>query len=303
MSFKNAFKNLITHFGVVWSILLYLCVCVAIIVGLSLPFILPIKTAFEKAGVFAGINDAFSALLNDGGWKGFWDCLYVVYDRLVGVFENNDRMVSLTMSFVILVLIVAFRFFFGLYEIPLATVLDGRMSCNAEYGFGGKFFSTLPTSVLFSLAKMPIMFVFDALLFGIAYGLGMWLGLNVVLPVMLMLEMFVLRALRSSLMACWAPCVAGGSGVIKGLARSIEICFKRFGSIFSTNVIVWLLIVSFGAFVTVFTLGVGIMVVVPFSMAELAYTGITLYYAKTGKRYYIDGTVYTPPMEKAIKEE
>ena len=300
MSFKNALKNLIAHFGVVWSILLYLVICSAIIVGLSLPFILPIADAFRAAGVFEGIGKSFTALMGDGGWNAFWDGMYGVYQSVLHVFDNNDRVASLTTMFLIWVLLIAFRFFFGLYEIPLATVLDGRMSCNARYGFGAKFISTLGVSVRFSLAKMPIMIAADAITFGVIYGLVLLIGMNVALPFVVILVILIMRAFRSSLTACWAPCVVNGMGVIRGFARSCEICFKRFGSIYSTYIIMWLIVIALGLFITVFTLGVGLIVAVPLFMSCLAYIGITVYYNKTGKRYYIDGNVFTPSTEKAL---
>ncbi len=294
MSFKNAFKNMIAHFGTVWAVLLYMAVSFALLAGLSLPFILPIQRALADAGVFSGISKAFGEQFGDGGWNGLWNGLYDVYQSALGVFQNNDRVASLTRIFVILVLIVAFRFFFGLYEIPLATVLDGRLSCNAAYGFAGKFISTLGVSVRFSLAKMPIMIAFDAASFGIIYGVIRAMGMNVALPFIGITVLLVFRAFRSSLTACWAPCVAGGAGVIKGFARSCEICFKRFGAIYSTYIITWLLIIACVMFVTIFTLGVGLIVAVPFATVLLGHLGITLYYNKTGMRYYVDGSVYTP---------
>ncbi len=300
MSFKNAFRNLVAHFGTVWSILLYMLICSAILVGLSMPFILPIATEFADAGVFEGLSKAFTALLGEGGWNAFWDSLYSVYANIVTVFRGNDRIATLVMSFFIFILIVAFRFFFGLYEIPLATVLDGRMSCNAAYGFGGKFFSTLGVSVRFSLAKMPIMIAFDAASFGVIYGFVQLIGFNVALPFIAITVLLAFRALRSSMTAAWAPSVVDGMGVIKGFGRSVEICFRRFGSVYSTYVVTWLLLIACGLFVTIFTLGVGLIIVFPFAMALLGYIGITVFYNKTGRRYYIDGTVYTPPVENVI---
>ncbi len=300
MAFKNAFKNLIAHFGTVWAVLLYITVFSAIIIGLSLPFILPIANAFADAGVFTGISEAFSVLMSDGGWNGFWDCLYGVYDNVVSVFQNNSRVASLTMLFLIFIVSVAFRFFFGLYEIPLATVIDGRMSCNAKYGLGGKFFSTLPVSVIYSIAKMPIMIAFDAATYGVIYGLGQLIGLNLILPFVVILVLVLFRSFRSGMLACWAPSVADGYGVLKGFARSAEIFFKRFASIYSTYFVSWLLIIAAGLFFTIFTLGVGLIIAVPFVMTGLGHLGMTEYYIKTGKRYYIDGTVITPPMENII---
>lgn len=300
MSFKNAFKNLIAHFGIVWAVLLYLIICTAIIVGLSLPFLLPIANAFARAGVFDGIGNAFSVLMGDGGWNGFWDGLFAVYDKIVYVFQTDGRVVSLSALFVIFVVLFAFRFFFGLYEIPLATVLDGRMSCNADYSFGSKFISTLGVSVRFSLAKMPLMIALDGITFAIIYGLALLIGVNVALPFVIILVFIALRAFRSSVMSCWSASVAGGMGVIKGFVRSCEICFKRFGQIFSTYIIMWMLIVACGLFIIIFTLGVGAIVAFPFAMCFLGHVGITVYYNKTGKRYYIDGTVFTPPTENVL---
>lgn len=300
MAFKNAIKNLIAHFGIVWSLLLYIIIVTALLCGLSLPFVLPIAGAFAEAGVFEGISGSFSALFNDGGWTGFWDGLYGVYSAVIGVFQSNGRMMSLVMMFMIFILVVAYRFFFGLYEVPLATVLDGRMSCNAQYGLGGKFFSTLSVSVRYSLAKMPLTTAFDAAMLASIYGLSMWIGLSVALPFVLILVIWIFQSFKNAMLACWAPAVADGMGVIKGFGRSVEICFKRFGSVFSTYMMMHLLLIAFGIFITLFTLGVGLIIAVPFIVACLAYLDTTEYYNKTGKRYYIDSAVFTPPMENVL---
>ena len=300
MSFKNAFKNLISHFGTVWSVLLYFVICSAIITGLSLPFILPIVDAFDDAGVFAQVSSAFSALFNDNGWNGLWTGLYEAYYKIVAVFTENSRIVSLTMAFLIFVVVVAFRFFFGLYDIPLATVLDGRLSCNADYGFGGKFFSTLSVSVRYTLMKMPITILFDAITFGAVYGVGVLMGINVALPFAVIFIFVVFSSFKSAVLACWAPSVAGGMGVVKGFLRSAEICFKRFGSVYSSYFVTMLLMFAFGMFVAIFTLCVGLIVAVPFFTTTFAYLNITVYYNKTGRRYYIDNTVYTPPVENTL---
>lgn len=300
MSFKNAIKNLIAHFGVVWSILLYMIICAAIIIGLSLPFILPVERAFEQAGVFEQIGAAFSSLFNETGWDGLWQGLYESYDAIVSVFQNNNQVVSLTWGFLIFIVLLMFRFLFGLYEVPLATVLDGRMSCNAEYGLGGKFFSTLSVSVRYTLMKMPITIVFDGLAFAVIYGVSRLIGISVILPFVVILILIVFISFKSATLACWAPCVAGGMGVVKGFVRSLEIGFKRFGSMYSTYFVISLLAFAFVLFVIVFTIGVGLIVAVPFISAEFGYLNITEYYNKTGKRYYIDNTVFTPPTENVL---
>lgn len=296
MAFKNALKNLIAHFGVVWSLLLYITLFAALITGLSLPFILPIARAFGEAGVFDGLRSAFSSLLGEGGWNALWDGLYAVYGDIVGVFKDNDTVASLTMAFLIFVVIVAFRFFLGLYAIPLTTVMDGKMSCNANYGLGGKFFSTLWLSVRFSASKMLVTSVYDVALGFLIYGLGRLIGMTVALPFVLILVLLVFVALRSSLFSCWAACAVNGDGVIKGFVHSLKLCFKHFGSIYSTYFVTSLLVMAVGLFITVFTLGVGLVIVCPFAAAYFSYIDITEFYNKTGRRYYVDGVVFTPPI-------
>ncbi len=292
MSFKNALKNLVAHFGVVWAILLYFIIFAAIITGLSLPFILPVAREFVAAGVFESLRGAFSSLFGNGGWQGLWDGLYATYASAMTVFETNDRMASLIIAFLIFVVIVAFRFFLGLCDIPLMTVLDGQLSCNAHYGLGGKFFSTLSVSVRFSLMKMIYTVLADAAVFGILYGFGTAIGMTVALPFVVIFTLAVLSALRYSVTSCWAACVASGEcGVIKGFFRSAKICFKNFGSVYSTYIVSFILLFALGAFITIFTLGVGLIIVVPLCIAYNGYLGITVYYNKTCKNYYVDGAV------------
>ena len=301
MSFKNALKNLVAHFGTVWALLLYIVVFAALITGLSLPFVLPIARAFDDAGVFSSAREAFSALFGEGGWQGMLDGLYAMYNAVVDVFVNNDRMVSLTTAFLIFVVIVAVRFFFGLHEIPMATVLDGQLSSNAHYGFGGKFVSTLWMSMRFSLAKMLFTVVFDAIIGAVIYGIAVGMGFNVALPFVLIFVALVFISLRYSLCACWtSSIVCDGYGVIKGFARSVKICFIRFGTIYSSYFVAFIIIMALGMFITIFTVGVGLIIVFPLFATFISYLNITVYYNKTGKRYYIDGAVFTPPYENGI---
>lgn len=301
MSFKNALKNLVAHFGVVWSLLLFIVIFAVVITGLSLPFILPVVRAFQNAGVFERISDSFRALFSENGWQTMWDGFFQTYEVVVEIFKNNNRVASLTSVFLILVVVVLYRFFLGLHEIPLTTVLDGVMSCNARYGLGGKFFSTLTLSVRYSLAKMFITIATDAITLGAIYGIVVGMGFTVALPFVIMLVFSLFMTFRYSIIACWAPCVASGeNGVIKGFARAAAICFKRFGSIFSTYLVSFMLIIVLGVIISIFTLGVGLIIIVPIFMAYIGFLNITVYYNKTGKRYYIDGTVFTPPTENVL---
>ncbi len=301
MSFKNALKNLVTHFSVVWSLLLYIVIFAAVILGLSLPFLLPIVNSFADAGVFDSLVNAFKALFSDAGWQGLWDGLYLTYHAVRDVFANNGRVASLTMAFLIAVVVVFFRFFLGLYEIPLTTVIDGQMSANCKYGFGGKFFSTLSVSVRYSLARMLYTTLFDALIFLALYGVGKGMGMSILLPVVIMFILFLLGSLRFALVSSWAASVASGEcGILVGFARSCKICFKHFGSMYSTYFVSFMLLVTVSALIIILTVGVGIIFVLPFCACYVSYLNVTQYYNKSGKRYYVDSAVFTPPYDNTL---
>ncbi len=297
MSFKNALKNLVANFGTVWALLLYMVIFAAVITGVSLPFLLPVLREFDRAGVFRELGGAFSSIFGEGGWQGFTTGLDSVYNSVVNVFDSNDTVATLTVSFVIFVVIIGFRFFLGLHEIPLATVIDGRMSSNARYGLGGKFFSTLGVSVRYSFAKMLYTVIFDAALFAILYGLKVAIVSNVAFLFAGIFVAVLFLSFRFSVSACWAPMVAcGEAGVVKGFVRSARLCFKNFGTFFSTYFVSFILLFALGLFVTVFTLGAGLVIVLPVSVTYFAYLNATEFFGKTGKRYYVDGAVVITPV-------
>ena len=301
MSFKNALKNLVAHFSIVWSLLLYFVIFAAVITGLSLPFLMPIADAFADAGVFDSIASSFKALFTGGGWDGLWDGLYGVYYSVRDVFANNSRIASLTMGFLIAVLVVLFRFFLGLYEIPLTTVIDGQMSADCRFGFGGKFFSTLSVSVRYSFIKMLYTSLFDAVIVLALYGVGKGMGVSIGLPFVVTLVLILLGSLRFSLVASFAPLVASGEcGILVGFARSCKICFRHIGSIYSTYFISFLLLLAVGVLIILLTFGVGAIFVLPFCACYVGYLNVTQYYNKSGKRYYVDRAVFAPPYDNTI---
>ncbi|MCH5351169.1 MAG: hypothetical protein J1F39_04290 [Clostridiales bacterium] len=300
MSFKNALKNLVAHFGVVWSLFMFILLFVVVITGLSLPFLLPIRRALSDAGVFESVQKAFEVFFTDGNFQALFDGLSNAYNLIEDLLINNKTIMSLSIWFFVAIMLFVFRFFLGLYEIPLATVLDGQLSCNSRYGFAGKFFSTLLMSIRYSFFKMLITITFDAAIFWIVYAIRSVIPFGIGQVFLILFVLFVLFPFRFSIVACWAPAAVNGNGVLKGFVVSIKIGFKRFGSIFSSFLVSMMLIIAIGVFITVFTLGVGLVIILPMSACYVSYLNITVYYNKTGRRYYIDGAVFTPPIENVL---
>ncbi|MDE7464541.1 MAG: hypothetical protein K2M48_05885, partial [Clostridiales bacterium] len=181
--------------------------------------------------------------------------------------------------------------------------LDVIMECNAHYVFCGKLFSTLLLSVRYSFAKMLFTIAFDGVLALIIYGIYSAVGMSLALLFIVIPIVLVLIALRFSIVACWAPCVVNGEcGVAKGFFRSAKLFFNHFATFYSSYFVSLILIFALGVFITLFTFGVGIIIVLPLSANYISFLNITEYYNKRGKRYYVDGEVFTPPSEINMTE-
>ena len=82
MAFKNALKMLVSKFGLMWVLLLYIIITGAIVVSLSLPFALPVLRVFKSEGVGKLIYSLFSSSSVGDGIDVWFDNAYAVPDIL-----------------------------------------------------------------------------------------------------------------------------------------------------------------------------------------------------------------------------
>ncbi len=303
MSFKNAFKILISRFNVVWVILLYLVMMFVVLLSLGLTFLLPVYRALKQAGISDMFNkfilsifdgESLTHLVHDGGE--IVDAMRVIFKTDVKTFVNS-------LLFVLLVATIAYRFIIGLYELPLVSVIMGTMTDNARYGYAGKYLAYLGKSAKFSLVKMLVMIVFDIIMYGIIFILTN-LSVNVGIffaPFMFALTTLVFYAFRYSLIAAWSPAiVVDGKPIFRSLGHSVKYAFKHFGKIFSMYTVVWVMIFVFNMVIGVFTFLAGLLITIPMSMYFINILNMTFYYARHDKKYYVNNEVYTPV--KLMKE-
>lgn len=297
MTFKNAFKLLLSKFSCVWSILLYVIILLVILTSLGLTFILPVYHAFSDAGVGIMVGELIASVLDGASLTSIFESVRFIFDAIGKVFADKPEAATNSALFVVLVLTVAYRFILGLYELPLVAVIQGFMSDNARYGYTSRFVSQLGRSVLFSVVKMLFMTIYDTLMHLAVYGVGLLVsGCGVIfVPFAAMLVYIILLSLRYSLIASWSPAVVvGGKGIFSGLTYSIKFAAKSFGSIYLTFMMVWIMIIAFCSLIGIFTFLVGLIIAIPVCMFFINLLNMTFYYGRNGKSYYIDGAVYDP---------
>jgi len=301
MSFKNAFKLLLSKFRYVWTILAYLAVMFIVLLSLGLTFLLPVIRALSAAGVGEMLNAALIAFLNGGTILGLFTAFGEVLVTIRNVFATDSKTFVNSMLFVVLVATIAYRFIMGLYELPLVSVIQGFMSDNARYSYMTKYVALFGTSVKFSLVKMLVMTAYDSLMYVVTfYVTGFCSTISLILaPTALSFTLLIFLAFRYALISAWSPAVVvEGKKVFPALWFSVRHSFRHFGSLFSLFFIVWLIAVALNVFVGIFTFGVGLLVSAPVTMFFINLVNMTFYYGRAGKSYYVDGTVFNPEVRK-----
>ncbi len=307
MAFKNAFKILIEKFGLVWMLLLYVFVLAVILVSVSMAFMIPIYRAFLNAGIMEQFTILFESVTNGESLNRWFEIIRGIGDSVSQLLKENFSLRLNSTLWLTLVVVVAYRFLLGLYELPLISVLDGAMSSNARIGFGGQFIAKLGKSSCFTLVKMMYTVLFDAATMGIMYGLFKLLDVAAVsmfAPFIIMLAFILLTALRYTLIAMWSPRIVTDNGkIFASFGFSVKQAGKNLGSMYAYFLVSWVLIIAFNIFVGLFTIGVGLLISIPTSMLLISVLNMTLYYGKNGKRYYVDGAVVTPPTSCDVESE
>lgn len=299
MAFKNALKLLVSKFGLVWMLLLYITVFAVLLVSLSLPFALPLINLLKSSGIIERVNILFNSIVNGQPIDVWFDHIYEIMLSFKELLATNGFAAFNTAMLLFLILGVCYRFFLGLYEIPLTCVLEGVMSSGARMGFMSCFIASLGKSCKYNLVKMLYTLVFDILIFAAIFQLFELFGIAVIrmfAPFIIMLVFILLSAVRYTLISMWAPSiVVGKEKIFSGFAFSAKRSFKFLGSVFSTFFLTWTLIITFNIVFGLFTFGAGLIATIPISMLFIAIVNMTIYYGKNNRRYYVDSTVITPP--------
>lgn len=294
MSFRNAFKILISRFNLVWSILLFLVVMVIIIASMAISFALPIYKIFTEAEIvttFTGIISSMFSMPVSETINAFAE----LFKSVTELFTNNNLLKANTYLLVFLVFTIAYRFILGLYELPLIKCLKGQLSDNAKYGFLSSFFSLFGKSCLFSLIKMVVMSLFDAVIFTIIYFVAMLVRGSIFLPTVIILLGTVLYSIRYSLISGWSPAViVDGMKIFPALLQSVKNAFKHFATIFSIFVVFMFLCIIINLLVGLLTFAVGVLVTIPVFMLFLNLLNMTYFYSLNSQKYYVENIIFDP---------
>ncbi len=293
MVVKHSANLLLSKFSLVYKLMLYCAIVVAIFTGIGIGIIVPLTRPLVNGivgtGFFEHLSETVSLFFQgDVNYSTALQNLNNDITAIGAVIQNNYA--ALTGSIILIVVFfVLAGMFIGLADIPTVDILNNFMTSKSRYGFSSNFIDNIKLSVKYNLVKVLVTLVFDVGILALAvYLTTLIFSVNSLFALFLFVFMAVgISAVRQSFTSLWLPAIVADNGkIFASLKYSIVTTTKRFAKFFGTYFIVYLIIASIGILFTLSTFGVGFVFMVPGSMLFTRCLEMVFYYTLNGKSFY-----------------
>ena len=293
MVVKHSANLLLSKFSLVYKLMLYCAIVVAIFTGIGIgvivPLTRPLVNGIVGTGFFEHLSETVSLFFQgDVNYSTALQNLNNDITAIGAVIQNNYG--ALTGSIILIVVFfVLAGMFIGLADIPTVDILNNFMTSKSRYGFSSNFIDNIKLSVKYNLVKVLVTLVFDVGILALAvYLTTLIFSVNSLFALFLFVFMAVgISAVRQSFTSLWLPAIVADNGkIFASLKYSIVTTTKRFAKFFGTYFIVYLIIASIGILFTLSTFGVGFVFMVPGSMLFTRCLEMVFYYTLNGKSFY-----------------
>lgn len=308
MIFKNSIKILFSNFSIVWKMVLYFLLALALSAGLLFLFVNPILKSIESAGFFEEFVELYSDFLTNLNLSGFFEELSVLIDNLFRFMFDNAKELWFWFAGIIFVVFFLNSFLLSLSNMAVCKSLHLYIGSMNKQGFFTSFADGFGKNLRFQFVKylvsLPInvlygfLFIVSLRLFGISWYIN-------ILAIMLIIVGFVLLfAFKTMIFSVWCPAyVVLNFGIFKSLRTAIKTVFKRFTRFFGAALGVVLTIFVLNVFLGLFTFIVGFIVSVPISYMLYNVLGMVSIYEGQGMRYYVDVYNVITPNKKETADK
>ena len=300
MLFTDTIRLTFTNSGLMWRMMLYMLLGIVLICGIAVACCYPLIMELVDSGFFDQIVNAVSAgflnfdsghILSDTAsiMTQFWDILSA----------NSAELIPFVVGLFVIIGIGG-SFYLGLMQIPCIECIYGNMSSYSRLAFGGCFIKNFGRSVKFALARLLVVLPMDIIIL-VAFFASLELFalsdiVSALAPFIIVLILIALFSIRICVTSTWASSiVAKNNGIWAGLKDSMSGMAKTFRSMFSTAIILTLLMLVVNVIVFVLTAGVGLLITIPCSVLLYYVYGNTAFFYANGLKFYLDkNTIVTP---------
>lgn len=296
MSFKHSLSILTSRFSITYKLLAFILIITFLFSVLMVCAIYPTLSGLRNSVNELGLSNAIKDYVREAlrgepeAQAQTYEVLSSKFDAAADAIQKNSLQINLSVVWLVLIYLL-YVVFFSWGQYCVSDVINHHMNSNSKFGFSSNLAVNFKKAMRYSLLYTAITIGFMAVvallywlsfvtLFKIAPIVG--LGSAVVIFV-------VALALRRALLFGWVPAmVADGLDVVEGLKKGMSLLKQRFVYAFGLYVAYYLSWFALVVGITVFTLGVGTLPAVAFSLALAQVCDLVIYYRTVGKRYYID---------------
>ena len=169
MRFKHSFKILIARFSLVWNILMYYLIITIIISSLGAAVLIPIIETFKEMGLAQDFNAIIVSLFQNESPQALSTKFMDLYFRIINEFLVIPKVGWSLRIFLLGIIGILARLLYGFGEMATLSVLEGHMSANARYSFGGAYLSNLWKSIKYQTSKMLFTLPYDLFIVFVLY--------------------------------------------------------------------------------------------------------------------------------------
>ncbi len=303
MRIRNALKIALGKFGLVFKDLLFKAIIFVVFAGIiTLVLELSLHPVIEMVQKLAA--DAFAVFRDLFTGQAVTDVLSADLEQILGYLSAHTGGIVWT-AVAIILLVYAFRFFLGVSDCTLLILIDEHLASLSHRPYLGVMFDNLGRIVKYQLIEALSAIVVTAASLAISYGI--LLGLSAVPLIGIFLTVLVISLIRGFYCTVMSRIMSlmltekksFRESAVKAFGGERGFFFKSFATYVTYNVLSMYLIVT----MTVFTLGVGLFIAVPFISVLLACLRQIDHYTVNKKKYFVDYDNISVPKELRENDE
>lgn len=295
MLFRNSLRVLMENFKNVYKLLLYKIVIGVIAAALCCAMILPSLTEILQSepvhNLQSALGEFFSALFAAHTAE-----LELARAALLG--ENGalkqvaDLLLSRTTEIVLTfigcgVVWLLQRFADSLCYFAVGSVINDKMEKYATTRLSLSYVSNIKKATMFSLAYVPVSFLFDLISAGLAFVFLSYLPLLLAL-FLTVSSVVLLQSLKLTFTGRWMPAMTADNASLRAaISCTDQVEIRQKAKLFSNYLVATYAILILNVAAGLFTIGSALLITIPASYLFLICTQYVHYFTVKGKKYFL----------------
>lgn len=292
MIYKNSMKLLTSNFNLVWKQLAYTLLRLLIVVGLTVLVSKPILDLLASNGFTQSLAHLWESVYTNT--LSFFPALKETIVLFVSILSQNMAHIwySILLFFFVTVIINAFLKHVGKYT--LTYVAHQNFTSLTKCGYSHSLVSNLAQIVRYALSRLVLDLPFTAvkLIFIFAYCqiLNNWVIAIVGITLLIILNTIAYALQITAYNNLAVEQITKRSNPFKSAFKTFK-SQKGFSKVFSNAIVTVLTIIVVNTIIGIFTVGAGLFITIPASMALVVIFELVSYYTVTQQRYYLSPTI------------